>query len=80
MAHLEGKPQHQKNLNQDLVNVMQVTHEEKDESFEVLNVVLKAHEVYSSFENHTLGQFEQLFTYEGIYPLLECGISSDKLL
>ena len=45
MTHLEGKPHDQKNLNQDLVNDIQVAHEEKDESTEVLNFVLRAHEV-----------------------------------
>jgi hypothetical protein len=77
MAHLEGEPHDQKNLKQDLVNVIQVTHEEKDESTEVFSFILKALEVNSSFEHHTL---EQLFTDEGIYPLLECGIKLHKLL
>ena len=47
MADLEGMPHDQKSLNQDLVNVVQVLHEEKDESAEVLNYTLKAHEVLS---------------------------------
>ena len=54
MAHLEGKPHDQKNLNQELVNVIQVTHEEKDESTEVFNFVFKAHEVYSTLSNFSL--------------------------
>ena len=54
MAHLEGKPHDQENLNQELVNVIQVTHEEKDESTEVFNFVFKAHEVYSTLSNFSL--------------------------
>ena len=38
MTLLEGKPHDQKNLNQDIVNDIEVTHEEKDE---VLNFVFK---------------------------------------
>ena len=54
MAHLEGKPHDHENLNQELVNVIQVTHEEKDESTEVFNFVFKAHEVYSTLSNFSL--------------------------
>ena len=54
MAYLEGKPKAKKNLNQYLVNVVQVTHEEKDESTEVFNFVFKAHEVYSTLSNFSL--------------------------
>ena len=41
MAHLEGQPKAQKNLNQDLVNVIKITQEEKDESTEVLYLFTK---------------------------------------
>ena len=54
MAHLEGKPHDHENLNHELVNVIQVTHEEKDESTEVFNFVFKAHEVYSTLSNFSL--------------------------
>jgi hypothetical protein len=41
MTLLEGKPHDQKNLNQDIVNDIEVTHEEKDEFTEVFNFVFK---------------------------------------
>ena len=78
MAHLEGKPHDQENLNQELVNVIQVTHEEKDESTEVFNFVFKAHEVYSTLSNFSLMmayilywsvELTRISYYRGFWPV-----------